>query len=107
MKCALCMNSRVGISENGYHAICCLSEYEARECAFGDGKFFVPLKDFSITDKTSAFDVLNTLSSAYWGKQYYFEEKDGRVYSRDSGGYLTLDEAVTEFANKIGDDGSV
>lgn len=53
------------------------------------------------------FDVLVVLSGAWWGKQYYFEQDNGQIYSRDSGKYMTLDEAIAEFAEKIGDDGSV
>lgn len=53
------------------------------------------------------FEVLAVLSSAFWGKQYYFEQENGQIYSRDSGKHMTLNEAITEFANKIGDDGSI
>ena len=53
------------------------------------------------------FEVLAVLSSAWWGKQYYFEERNGLIYSRYSGEYMTLDKAIAEFADKIGDDGSV
>ena len=53
------------------------------------------------------YDVLALLSSAWHGKQYYFAQDNGLVYSRDSGKYMTLDEAITEFANEIGDDGSI
>ena len=56
---------------------------------------------------SGAFDTLNVLSAAYWGKQYYFAQDNGIVYSRDSGKCMTLDDAITEFANKIGDDGSI
>lgn len=52
------------------------------------------------------FEVLNILSSAYHGEQYYFMQDVGIIYSRDSGKYLYLDDAISEFARKIGDDGS-
>ena len=53
------------------------------------------------------YDVLELFSSAWYGKQYYFLQDDGVIYSRDSGKYITLDEAISEFASKIGDDGSI
>ena len=31
-KCDTCLNSRVIISENGYHSSCCLSDKEAVNC---------------------------------------------------------------------------
>lgn len=61
------------------------------------------MSDFNWTP----YDVLVVLSGAYWGKQYYFEQDNGQIYSRDSGKYMTLDEAISEFANRIGDDGSL
>lgn len=54
-----------------------------------------------------SYDVLDVLSAAWHGKRYYFLQDDGTVYSRDSGKYMTLDDAIVEFAQKIGDDGSI
>ena len=51
------------------------------------------------------FDALDAISSVYYGKQYYFREDNGLIYSRDSCKYLTLEEAIYEFADKFGDDG--
>lgn len=53
------------------------------------------------------FDVLDLLSSAWHGKQYYFAQDNGIVYSRDSGRYMSLDSAISEFADRLGDDGSL
>ena len=55
------------------------------------------------------FAVLDLLSSAWHGKQYYFieDETKGIIYSRDCCKYITLDEAISEFASRIGDDGSL
>ena len=55
------------------------------------------------------FDVLDLLSSAWHGKQYYFieDEAKGIIYSRDCCECITLDEAISEFASRIGDDGSL
>lgn len=59
--------------------------------------------------KMGEFEVLNFLSSVWHGKQYYFMENEanGIIYSRDSCKYITLDEAISEFASRIGDDGSL
>ena len=53
------------------------------------------------------WEMFTLLSSAFWGKQYYFMQDNGIVYSRDSGKYMTFDDAVDEFVNRIGDDGSI
>lgn len=48
------------------------------------------------------WEMFSLLTSVYWGKQYYFMEDNGLVYSRDSGKYMTFDDAVCEFTKKIG-----
>lgn len=48
------------------------------------------------------WDMFETITSAYNGKQYYFLQDDGRVYSRESGKYLTKEEAYDEFLSQIG-----
>ncbi len=53
------------------------------------------------------YEILLLLSSAWYGKQCYFAQDNGIIYSRDSGEYMSLDEAISEFASKIGDDGSI
>ena len=53
------------------------------------------------------WDMFVTLSSAWWGKQYYFMQDNGLVYSRDSCKYMTVEQAYAEFAKRIGDDGSI
>ena len=50
---------------------------------------------------TTAFDVLNETSSAWYGKQYYFLQDDGSVYSRESCRNMTLEEAIEEFCNAL------
>mgnify|MGYP007026708849 CR=1 FL=1 len=45
-----------------------------------------------------------TLSSAYWGKQYYFKEPNGLWYSRYSATYLSFQDAVAEFTRKLSED---
>lgn len=53
------------------------------------------------------WDMFVTISSAWWGKQYYFMQDNGWVYSRKSGKYMTVEDAYIEFINEIGDDGSI
>jgi len=53
------------------------------------------------------WDMFVTLSSAWWGKQYYFLQDNGWVYSRDSCGHITVEQAYAEFVKRIGDDGSI
>lgn len=53
------------------------------------------------------WEMFTLLSSAFWGKQYYFMQDNGIVYSRDSGKYMTFSDAVNEFLDRIGDDGSI
>lgn len=49
----------------------------------------------------TAFEVLSRLATAYHWKEYYFEQQDGSIYSRQCHGYLTLEEAIDEFAEVI------
>jgi len=48
------------------------------------------------------WEMFSMITSVYWGKQYYFMEDNGLVYSRDSGKYMTFADAVCEFTKKIG-----
>lgn len=41
------------------------------------------------------------LSSAYWGKQYYFNEPDGSWYSRATGEMISFQEAINEFKQEL------
>ena len=43
-KCEECLNSRPIISENGYHAVCCLSQKKAMDCMMGKKNHFVSVK---------------------------------------------------------------
>lgn len=47
--------------------------------------------------KDRYFSFLASLTCVTNGKQQYFEQEDGRVYSRISGKYLTVDEMEHEF----------
>lgn len=48
------------------------------------------------------WDMFELITSAYYGKQYYFLEPLGIVYSRASGKYIKRDEAYREFLRMIG-----
>ena len=49
------------------------------------------------------WDMFITISSAWHGKQYYFLQDNGWVYSRKSCKYMTVDQAYDEFMNEIGE----
>lgn len=50
------------------------------------------------------WDMFELITSTYYGKQYYFREPNGMVYSRKSHKYMTRTEAVNEFLDAIGED---
>lgn len=45
------------------------------------------------------WDMFDLMSCWYWGKQYYFLQDDGTVYSRYSGSYMTVEQAYREFGH--------
>ena len=47
------------------------------------------------------WDVFDDLTSAYYGKQMYFTQPDGTIYSRLSCGYITFEKALAEFREAI------
>ena len=40
-KCEGCLNSRIKVSENGYHYVCCLPALRATECSVGLVNYYV------------------------------------------------------------------
>ena len=44
-KCEECLNSRLVVSENGYHMVCCLPEDKATDCMIGKVNHFVYLNE--------------------------------------------------------------
>ena len=48
-----------------------------------------------------AYEVFELISGVYFGKQYYFEQNNGIVYSRLSNSYITKDRALEEFLDEI------
>lgn len=47
------------------------------------------------------FDFLAELTVVTNGKQQYFEQEDGKIYSRISGRYLTLEEMKREYLSDV------
>lgn len=43
-ECEKCLNSRLIISENGYHSVCCLSQKKAMDCLIGEKSQFATLE---------------------------------------------------------------
>lgn len=50
------------------------------------------------------WDMFCLISSVWYGKQCYFLEPNGVVYSRETGMHMTRDDAIADFLSKIGDD---
>lgn len=53
--------------------------------------------------KMGEWEMFELITSAYFGKQNYFPEDNGIVYSRESHKYMTKDEAISEFLGIIGE----
>ena len=49
------------------------------------------------------WELFTLITSAYYGKEYYFIQDDGLVYSRASCKYMKKDDAVREFLGIIGE----
>jgi len=47
------------------------------------------------------YETLRLLASAWYGKDYYFDEPNGIIYSRLSHKYMTLDDALMEFMREL------
>lgn len=47
------------------------------------------------------WDMFSLITSVWHGKEYYFLQDDGTVFSRESGKYLTKAEAYDEFLSQI------
>ena len=51
--------------------------------------------------ETRGWELFALLSSAWYGKDCYFKQDDGTVYSRASCQYLSFDQATDEFATAL------
>lgn len=56
-------------------------------------------------ERDAAWDVFETITSAYGGKQIFFKQEDGMVYDRYKAEYITFEEAIIRFCRLVGDDG--
>ena len=50
----------------------------------------------------SEWEIFELITSAYFGKQYYFVAPDGLVYSRITHKDMTMEDAISEFLGIIG-----
>lgn len=55
----------------------------------------------SVEAEPSCWDVFDDITSFYYGKQMYFSQSDGTIYSRLSCGYMSFEEALSEFCEAI------
>lgn len=51
--------------------------------------------------KEGQWDMFELITNAYFGKQYYFPQDDGTIYSKYSGTYITKEEAVKQFLDEL------
>ena len=51
------------------------------------------------------WELFDLITSVWYGKQYYFKQEDGTVYSRATHQYMLFDQAVDEFAQHISGEG--
>lgn len=47
------------------------------------------------------WDMFELITSTYYGKQYFFLEENGTVYSRGRGKYITFADAVNDFIDSL------
>ena len=47
------------------------------------------------------YEALRCLAGAWYGKDCYFDEPNGIIYSRLSHQYMTLDDALMEFMREL------
>lgn len=71
----------------------------------GCGELFRDALTYIQQLKEREWDLFDLLSSVWHGKSYYFKQEDGTVYSRASCEYMSLDQAIDEFAHELTVDG--
>ena len=54
--------------------------------------------------KRGEWDMFELITSAWYGKQYYFKEDNGMVYSRKSHKTMMVHDAILEFIREVGDE---
>lgn len=84
----------------------------SRTLHYDDTLGFVPFDDANTSNaldaldcveerKKGEWDMFDLISSAWYGKAMYFKQDNDMVYSRHSGKYMTVDEAIREFISLI------
>lgn len=56
-----------------------------------------PLVEMLSPYEQGEWDMFNLITSVEYGKQFYFLEKNGMVYSRKSHEYMTREQAYEEY----------
>lgn len=87
-----------------------ITEYHCMKCGYRYGSTEPDHHQDNRVKSDAAYeqgewDMFQLITSAWYGKQCYFQEDNGIVYSRLSNKYLTVDQAYTEFLGQIGDNG--
>lgn len=98
-KCDLCINSRLIISENGYHPICCLSEKEATECILNDYSRFFGVTLFSNTERGEK-QMSELKHCPFCGGKARIMYKQGHFYGRNGFGNIKAEYKVYIKCNK-------
>ena len=61
-------------------------------------------KDANEYRKQGEWEMFELITSAWYGKQYYFKEENGMAYSRKSHKNMTVHDAILEFIGEIADE---
>lgn len=90
----------------------CLGTKECEECSCGGDEakcnFYPEKRAKALSNQVKEYnwhrifnDFLVQITSITNGKQQYFEQEDGKWYSRISGEYLTVEEMIDEYLADI------
>ena len=64
----------------------------------------VSMDALELLKKPDAYEVLDGISSAYYGKQLYFLQDNGMIYDRKECDYVPFEEAFNRFVKMVGED---
>ena len=69
-----------------------------------NGKKVLTMAEYILTQyERGEWELFSLISSAWHGKQYYFLNDNGTVYSRASHKNMSREEAIYEFVEQIGE----
>ena len=101
-----CLKYLEGIGKNASHECVEAVRWSVKalkylkSSSFPEGRFEIHP---SLADENNGrLSMFLDITSALYGKQCYFQQEDGTVYSRLSGTYLSQEEAYREFVEKFG-----